>query len=1195
MDWSIELDRGLRSRNHATRVQALDAAGPRLRKLFASPTIPPPVASAFGVLPDESRLFAETMLLRLATEFRTADGALRARIVRCLLTAGGCGGIVGACVAEPDQLLRKVNVVYDTGSARDRALALRVFGCLAGITKDSVHVRSLILSSLSASTALEVKAALFAAGCVCHLSEDFSYIILEVLRGLIFSGKSEPKVIVAATKAFSKLDCTLAVIHRVHEVGKHLVLGTLEDIFKAEMLFPLSRLASKSIILFSDQVQLLSRFLDHGSSSSMKSMALKCLYFMFCRNTCQCTVARFIFSRLLPLVDEDFPLHCKSKLFRILLKVILCGKAPSIHDHNGPELSKLVLAAESSLHSSSWEMQGAAIEILVEILCFLKQGSSDLTMTILKGSTFECTECQGNTNIMSLTSEENGKYRHLYKIIAAIMNHSISVITQVLDKKNTSRNICISSKLKNKYKAHFRLILKLVICYPSAAAIVLDKLRWLVNELAQINDGCYCNAVTCAEPFQTGAAFEELNASSDNVELLAATNEASLYQTDVSKSKLDSTALNGKRNEPVMHDLILCILKCANACHDMLCKRSGGMCSLHACIKDLIRCVHQHASQYWSTYETFHMIMCACIAQNTFKCRNSDQEPVDSKEEPDIFLTPPAWIAQELCALRMTKMLIKKQKYWEAYRSSMYCCCTGLWFTASFVFRKLADAFEPSSFSFWYKSLLLFSAGELEMKLLLFPSATIKLVGELKTESDLSEDLYCAETDADSSLSGSQELHDHRAKITGICGRIILANDALASNVSSDWDFFFQRWFISLRSSFLEVLTDVLGILSAHSSAYETREGKLTVPRELLNDQVLALAYCSLRLGDLAKSYDLLAASHMDMDHHSFNSIARLAFMCSVLAFCTAYSVDLSKMYCHVESCKFPKRFSHASVLQDLQGRVDGSDRHIISQLRHFMSTSFGEPDCLQSCTRMTCSGHLEKDLYSLCRFTVASLLRVLVDAKAKETTNGDDFLSALHGGLQFLSRTFLKFMELPFVVPKYFFGVRPCLGAELYMFDSNPVNRSGMSIEPGFQLSLTLCMKWKRVLDRTAIRFVKLYCILAASSESYLDASGTRSKQFEPQKTFKMVELNTKLLHYIKNELGKGKNFHSSTDMVTAFACFEPTDSGQGFSSCLLDVSSFPEGSYQIKWHVCCVCENGSYFSLLPLNDGAVFSVRKS
>jgi integrator complex subunit 7 len=188
MGWSIELDRGLRSRNHgnikpssplspfpfhyflahlrprpssATRVHALDAAGPRLRQLVDSPTIPAPGASALGVLPDEARLFAETMLLRLAAEFRTADGTLRARIVRCLLAAGGCGALDGARVAEPDQLLRKVKVVYDTGTARDRALALRMFGCLAGIAKDSVHIRSLILASLGVSAALEVCLALF--------------------------------------------------------------------------------------------------------------------------------------------------------------------------------------------------------------------------------------------------------------------------------------------------------------------------------------------------------------------------------------------------------------------------------------------------------------------------------------------------------------------------------------------------------------------------------------------------------------------------------------------------------------------------------------------------------------------------------------------------------------------------------------------------------------------------------------------------------------------------------------------------------------------------------------------------------------------------------------------------------------------------------------------------------------------------
>jgi integrator complex subunit 7 len=97
------------------------------------------------------------MLLRLATEFRSADVAMRVRIIKTLLnSATGPGALAGARITEPDQLLRRVKVVYDTGNKRDRALALRMFGCFADIAKDSVHVRSLILSSLSASSALEV-------------------------------------------------------------------------------------------------------------------------------------------------------------------------------------------------------------------------------------------------------------------------------------------------------------------------------------------------------------------------------------------------------------------------------------------------------------------------------------------------------------------------------------------------------------------------------------------------------------------------------------------------------------------------------------------------------------------------------------------------------------------------------------------------------------------------------------------------------------------------------------------------------------------------------------------------------------------------------------------------------------------------------------------------------------------------------
>ncbi|XP_066168611.1 uncharacterized protein [Oryza sativa Japonica Group] len=369
MQWSIDLDRALRSRHPATRLRAVDAVAPRLRELGASPpaAVPPAVASALGVLPSEPRLFAHTILLRLATHFATADNAVRARILRALLLLGLDGSLpmTMACVAAEPQhqvaVLARVKAAYDAGCPRARALALRMFGCLAHLAHHSLHLRSLILSTFSSSNALQVKAALFAAACFSRLSVDFSYITLESLRRLISSPTSQPQIIMAAIKIFPKLDCTLAVIHRVHEVGKQIVLGTLEDNFKADMLLSLSRLASKSVVLFCNQVELLLLFLEHESSHCMKTVSLKCLCFMFHGSICHFPVLKTVFGTLLQLIDDDdFPLDCKRDAFMVLQKIV-CGKAPIVHLVNTCELSKLVLAAESSLHSSSWEMQGRFI------------------------------------------------------------------------------------------------------------------------------------------------------------------------------------------------------------------------------------------------------------------------------------------------------------------------------------------------------------------------------------------------------------------------------------------------------------------------------------------------------------------------------------------------------------------------------------------------------------------------------------------------------------------------------------------------------------------------------------------------------------------------------------------------------------------------------------------------------------------
>jgi integrator complex subunit 7 len=97
------------------------------------------------------------MLLRLATEFRAAaDDSVRSRIVRSLLPTKE--GVWAA--ADPEQILRRVAAAHGAAGAtpRTRALALRMFGCLADLAKDSVHVRSLVLSGLSSSNAAEVSA-----------------------------------------------------------------------------------------------------------------------------------------------------------------------------------------------------------------------------------------------------------------------------------------------------------------------------------------------------------------------------------------------------------------------------------------------------------------------------------------------------------------------------------------------------------------------------------------------------------------------------------------------------------------------------------------------------------------------------------------------------------------------------------------------------------------------------------------------------------------------------------------------------------------------------------------------------------------------------------------------------------------------------------------------------------------------------
>lgn len=159
-----------------------------------------------------------------------------------------------------------------------------------------------------------------------------------------------------------------------------------------------------------------------------------------------------------------------------------------------------------------------------------------------------------------------------------------------------------------------------------------------------------------------------------------------------------------------------------------------------------------------------------------------------------------------------------------------------------------------------------------------------------------------------------------------------------------------------------------------------------------------------------------------------------------------------------------------------------------------------------------------------------------------------------------------------------------------------------------GFHLSVNLCVQLRNVPPKLIVGMTKLYCVLCSSAsfqepKSSAETRGQMQLDYEDWEVSGMIVMNEKLWHHViehakkTDKCKRGRDYETSSNdgIVYRFVCFELNDRGQGFSSCLLDVSDFPVGSYRIKWHSCCIDDQGSYWSLLPLNAGPVFTIQKT
>lgn len=172
-------------------------------------------------------------------------------------------------------------------------------------------------------------------------------------------------------------------------------------------------------------------------------------------------------------------------------------------------------------------------------------------------------------------------------------------------------------------------------------------------------------------------------------------------------------------------------------------------------------------------------------------------------------------------------------------------------------------------------------------------------------------------------------------------------------------------------------------------------------------------------------------------------------------------------------------------------------------------------------------------------------------------------------------------------------------MGAELFAINADPTHPEGISVSRGWELSLNLSLQLRNPPPDLPIHLVKFHTIIHCSP-SFRVPGPTEESSFRVSDAWEsgdLVDLNKRLFHHVfYAREGSGRTMLSSDDHTrdgaTGFVSFEVSESGVGFSNCLIDVSGFPVDKFRMKWHSCFIDSEGSYWSLLPLNPGPVFSV---
>ncbi|XP_057963438.1 uncharacterized protein LOC131154584 isoform X2 [Malania oleifera] len=1098
----------------------------------------------FGLVPGEDRLFANAILLRLADAFRSGDKQTRRCVVKVFLLelrrhgkrSGRDNGILSKHrVDNQKELLRRIRIVFETGDIESRALALILFGCWADFATDSAEIRFLILSGLVSCHDFEVKASLFAAGRFCEFSVDFASVVLKILVQMVTSSKTVSAVRLAGAWAFANLGCSSPLVNKVYKTCLKLVIESSEEDFMVAMLISLSKVALKSSLLIPEQIDLLVSFLTREVTSRLKAIALKCLHFLYIRGAFSLPVSEHSLKALFGMLNKpEFSSTLQCEALRILHKIL--ASLPALPHMDVLEFPKLLAIVEHANCDSVMSLRLLALRVLIDF----------------SGKFRERTEMESSGICASSLPSQ---------IISLIFDRITVLVKLLFDPHQTD------SEVEGECESLLRLLLLLVKQHPDLAVLAMDKIIVFVEYLVKMLD------------------------------------------TFMASRQMDLSIVKGEKWTFILSKLMFYVYKFVVAFLENLSEAGAVTTQVLDKVKLLAKYVH-----CCKLFDCYTRTIYSLLLHYLVICNGMINDKGASSLDRDLDLSlHDCLVEQEVIALECAKKLLAGQDNWSAYTVGRYSACQGAWFTAACIFGQLVKNVKSDSCCCWLKSLVQLAHSEVKIKLFLLNQCSSS-VAWLEENKIFIMPLGVNLGEIGRETPWSANLLNCSGKLVEVCNSI---RSSVKTLENAEQAFSFQRWLLGLRVKVLETMVDILKFLGAHlfnlDSIGKNRkvDRSLMVEHSRLQQPISSLVHFltkkSFQLKRLAQEFDLIAISFVDLDMKSSKIISVLALSCSILAFSTGFALFFPEglAYDNLTTCDSEKleNYSHAILVQNLIERLWIIDPKTCIYLRLLLKPTGQSDNCfhLPSGCQMLSIGCETRDMLRACSYAVKGVVHLQSEANK---VNNENLPSQVTCGLEFLLDVIEKWLHVPFQIPKYFFHVRPSVGSELFAVNKDDRSPDGISVFSGFHLSLDICLQLKNMSPDLLVQQTKLYCILYCRSSFQIsgpsaDNKGQLQQDFSAWETDKILDLNEMLLHYVmegteRTCIKRCRNHGSDGGDIHAFACFKPNERGQGFSTCLLDVSAFPAGSYRIKWHSCCIDRQGSYWSLLPLNNGPVFTVQK-